>query len=213
MNNSTFTGNTSLGTGGGIGAYNTTDLTINQSTISANTAAASPGATTGGGGGIYLYGSDLTLSGSIVSGNTNDDPSVTVGADIESNQHGYLYLRSASSILGHYPAGDLDDLGGNIISSNPGLYALADNGGSTFTMEPAAGSHVIDAGPLTWTAFMGDGSDQRGGAFLRVHNGQADMGALEVQPEPAPPTTTTTTGSNDVTTTVAPDPVVPAFTG
>ena len=109
--------------------------------------------------------------------------------------------------------GVFSDGGGNVFGVSAQLGALADNGGAAFTMEPTAGSPVIDAGPLTWTAFTGDGFDQRGGTFLRVSNGQSDMGALEVQSEPVPPTTTTTSGSGETTTTVGTDPMVPAFTG
>ena len=236
MTNSTVSGNEAE-VGAGIILDNNGDVLIANSTIANNA-----GDVEGGyGGALYLAGSsgDLRIMFSTISGNSSGDTVVRLFVDSQftaeitgtiisdnTTESGsgtqaedlYLGLNSSftvtnSLIMGETFGGVFSDGGGNVFGVSAQLGALADNGGSTFTMEPAAGSHVIDAGPLTWTAFMGDGSDQRGGAFLRVHNGQADMGALEVQPEPAPPTTTTTTGSNDVTTTVAPDPVVPAFTG
>jgi hypothetical protein len=81
-------------------------------------------------------------------------------------------------------------------------------------MEPAAGSPAIDAGPLTMTSlFPGNSFDQRGIPFVRVYNDRPDIGAFEVQSGPVSTTTTTLLGSIDTTTTVATDPVVPAFTG
>ncbi len=239
MTNSTVSGNEAED-GAGLRLGNNGDVLIANSTIANNVGAAEGGY----GGAIYLAGSsgDLRIMFSTISGNSSADTVVRLfvgsqftaeitGTIISDNttesgsgiQAEDLYLGSNSSftvtnslIMGETFGGVFSDGGGNVFGVSAQLGALADNGGSTFTMEPEAGSPVIDAGPLTWTAFTGDGSDQRGGAFLRVYNGQADMGALEVQPEPVPPTTTTTTttvGPGDTTTTVGTDPVVPAFTG
>jgi hypothetical protein len=92
-----------------------------------------------------------------------------------------------------------------------GLDALADNGGATQTMALLTGSPAIDAGPATVPTFTGNGFDQRATPFVRVYNGQSDIGAFELQPEPVPPTTTV--APDDTTTTVGTDPMVPAFTG
>jgi hypothetical protein len=196
VNNSTFTGNTSLEVGGGIGVY-ATELTVNQSTISGNAATASLGTSTGGGGGIYFYGSELTLSGSIVSGNTNSDPLATIGEDIESDQHGSLYLHSQSSIVGYVPMDMLDDLGGTIISSAPGLYALADNGGPTKTMALTSSSIAIDAGPDPIASFAGNLYDQRGAP--RPTGVSGDIGSFEFGGTPASTTSTTTTPGSTTT--------------
>jgi len=171
-----------------------------------------------------LYDNEVEIVGTIISDNTTSSGSGTQAVDL------YLYgspsselTVSSSLIMGTTGGDSFTDGGGNVFGVSAQLGVLADNGGETFTMEPGTGSPVIDAGPLLWTPFIGDGSDQRSGVYLRVYNDQSDMGAFEVQPEPAPPTTTTTTepssssttllGSIDTTTTVGTDPVVPAFTG
>jgi predicted outer membrane repeat protein/parallel beta-helix repeat protein len=162
------------------------------------------------------------ITGTVISDNTTVGGTGAQAVDLDFAGAGTATVTD-SLVMGAVGGNAPIDGGGNITSVSAQLGALADNGGATFTMEPATGSPVIDAGPLTWTAFAGDGSDQRGGLFLRVSNGQSDMGALEVQPEPVPPTTstsststsstTTTLAPNDTTTTVGTDPMVPAFTG
>ncbi|CAM8622757.1 Parallel beta-helix repeat [Acidimicrobiia bacterium] len=184
---------------------------------------------------------EIEITGTIMSDNATNGGSGTQAVELlltevfESTAAPSELTLSSSLIMGTTDGDPLIDGGGNVNGVSAQLGALADNGGATFTMEPATGSPVIDAGPLTWTAFAGDGSDQRGGLFLRVSNGQSDMGALEVQPDPAPPTsstsststsstssTTTTLAPNDTTTTLVPedttttvgtDPMVPTFTG
>jgi hypothetical protein len=91
----------------------------------------------------------------------------------------------------------------NVYSTDPGLAALADNGGPTKTMALLSGSVAIDAGPNPVPSFTGDQYDQRGAGYARTTGSSSDIGAFEFGSGPVP-TTTTTTGS---------DPVVPAFTG
>ena len=227
MTNSTVSGNQGSDGAGMKLAYNG-DVLIANSTIANNIGAANGS----DGGALYLSGSsgDLRIMFSTISGNSSEDTVVRLFVDSQftaeitgtiisdnmtqgasGTEAEDLYLGTNSSftvtnslVMGTTSGAAFTDGGGNIFGVSAQLGALADNGGSTFTMEPADGSPVIDAGPLTWTAFTGDGFDQRGGAFVRVYNGQSDMGALEVQPEPVEPTTTTTAGT---------DPMVPAFTG
>lgn len=69
--------------------------------------------------------------------------------------------------------------GGGNIDADPLLGALANNGGYTQTMLPAAGSPAIDAGlATTCTAAPVSGLDQHGGT--RPHGPQCDIGAVEV---------------------------------
>jgi predicted outer membrane repeat protein len=233
MTNSTVSGNQATD-GGGLELGKNGDVLIANSTIANNV-----GDPNGGNGALYSWEStgDISIIFCTISGNASSTSTVRLASDspykieitgtIMSDNltdAGYgtqavelllteVYqsadapseLTLSSSLIMGTTAGDpLIDGGGNVNGVSAQLGVLADNGGATFTMEPASGSPVIDAGPLSWTAFAGDGSDQRGGLFLRVYNGQSEMGAIETQPEPVPPTTTTT---------VATDPVVPAFTG
>ena len=203
INNSTITGNqTSFGGGGAIMVAETGSLTINQSTITNNTTA---GTTPNrGGGGILTSGvGSLSLSGTILSGNTSG---VSGQADLGLyNAASLTNLTSNSSLLGTIDSRATIAGSGNFMSSTPMLYSLANNGGATWTMLPQPGSPVIDAGPNPVATFSGNGFDQRGTPNLRISNGIADIGAVEVQ-NGAPPTSSTTTSTTLPTTSTTLDP-------
>jgi hypothetical protein len=137
----------------------------------------------------------VNITGSIISG--------TNGAGYHDiDVFGYntsqdLVITTAHSIIG--TSGTLvplTDAGGNQFDvSDPGLNALANNGGATKTMSLKATSPAIDAGPNPVATFPGNQFDQRGTGFARVSNGTVDIGAFEVQ-VPTPD-----------------QPVVPNFTG
>ena len=154
-------------------------------------------------------GFSMDLTGTIITDNTTSTGTGTLATDITSlDMPSGLLTLTNSLVMGVINAGGEVDGGGNLFGVSALLGALADNGGATKTMALLTGSPAIDAGPLTWTAFDGDGFDQRATPFLRVYGTSADMGAYEVQPDPEPEPEPTTT-----TTTVGIDPVVPAFTG
>lgn len=214
ISNSTFVDNTSLDSdGGAIWKENGGSLTINMSTITENSAA-------NGGGGLFFYDligvdqGNVTITGTILAGNT--------GAEGAADDLGTYVLATSpvatisDSILGVVDADITVTASNNIDATAPGfvlgLDALADNGGATETMALLTGSPAIDAGPATVPTFAGNDFDQRGTPYVRVYNGQSDIGAFESQPDPTPATTTTTALAT--TTTVASDePVAPAFTG
>ena len=227
INNSTFVDNTSATAGGAIWKERGGSLTINMSTITENSAT--------NGGGVWFFGTagsgvqaDVTITGTILAGNTG-----TAGAvdDLGISDNPTSPVATISdSILGVVEATitvtDSNNIDATALGFVIGLDALADNGGATQTMALLTGSPAIDAGPATVPTFTGNGFDQRATPYVRVYNGQSDIGAFELQPEPVPPTTTTSTTTtlapNDTTTTVAPDdttttvgtdPMVPAFTG
>jgi len=207
ISNTTITGNTAKG-GGGVRMEGMASLTINQSTITENTSTDQ----SYDGGGIQLYSPDirglmtLTLSGTIVSGNTSVNPA---NADIDVKDGGATIVDADHSLLGDGTVDSVVTLvgSGNLRSNTPGLGALADNGGLTKTMALLTGSPAIDAGPNPVATFTGNGFDQRATPYLRVYGGQVDIGAFEWQPTPTPSTTTTTAA------TASSDPVAPAFTG
>jgi predicted outer membrane repeat protein len=206
INNSTFVGNSSGSDGGAIWKEEGGSLTINMSTITENSAVTD-------GGGVWFDGdtdfqADVTITGTILTGNTGFEGAAD---DLGSRDGATSQVATISdSILGVVKATITVTASNNIDATAPGfvlgLAALADNGGCTETMALLTGSPAIDAGPATVPTFIGNDFDQRGTPYVRVYNGQSDIGAFEFQPDPEPTPSTTTT--------VAPgEPVVPAFTG
>jgi hypothetical protein len=194
--NSTISGNTVAeggvpATGGGVACFGS--VTVNNSTISGNTV----GGYMCEGGGIR-NGGTLTLTNSTLSGNSA--PSGRGGAISNASQTmiGETVLNGGASggtIFNN--GGTITSLGYNIASDNGGgvltgpgdqintdpmLGPLQDNGGPTFTHALLPGSPAINAGDPNFTPppFY----DQRGPNYVRVYDGQIDIGSLEVQPSP-----------------------------
>jgi hypothetical protein len=200
--NSTISGNSAIDNGGGIN-LESGSLTLEQATISGNTAGA-------GGDGLYLgYGSSsdaaaqraqrgkqattdaaegpsaqavgtVAIAGTIIAGNADGTDDVGGAPD------GGNAATVTSSVTGGVNNVTVTDGGGNQTGvTDPGLAALAANGGPTETMALLAGSAAIDAGPNPVPDFPGNEFDQRGPGFARVVGSAVDVGAYEVQ-EPAP---------------------------
>jgi predicted outer membrane repeat protein len=207
--NSTIANNVGSPIGGNGGALysweSTGDTRILFSTISGNSTKSNT---------VYFTANSpytVEILGTIISDNTTSEGSGAQAVDF--NLFGSASVTFTNSlIMGSAVCALFTDGGGNVHGVSAQLGALADNGGATFTMEPEAGSPVIDAGPLTYLLFPNFNFDQRATPYVRVYNGQPDMGAVEVQSDPTPPSTTTVV-PGDTTTTVGTDPVAPAFTG
>jgi hypothetical protein len=210
INNSTFVDNASGSEGGAIWKEEGGSLTINMSTITENSSVTD-------GGGVWFDGdtagnaaqADVTITGTILTGNTGFEGAAD---DLGSRDGATSKVATISdSILGVVKATITVTASNNIDATASGfvlgLDALADNGGSTRTMALLTGSPAIDAGPATVPTFTGNGFDQRATPYVRVYNGQSDIGAFELQPDPTPATTTTTGASTPS------EPVAPAFTG
>jgi hypothetical protein len=196
VNNSTISGNTVAeggvpATGGGVTCSGS--VTVNNSTISGNTV----DGYMCDGGGIRNSGT-LTLTNSTFSGNSA--PSGQGGAISNASQTmiGDTVLNAGASggtIFNN--GGTITSLGYNIasdkgggvltgpgdqINTDPMLGPLQDNGGPTFTHSLLPGSPAINAGDPSFTPppFY----DQRGPNYVRVYDGQIDIGSFEVQPSP-----------------------------
>jgi hypothetical protein len=180
LNNSTVSGNstpTSENDGALVtyagGIYNEGPramLTLNNSTVSGNYIDNSYQYDYDGAGGIYndgyYGGAMLTLNSSTVSGN------YIVGGSSGSGQgdllnYGRLQLRN--SIIYHTNVDG--ESGYNLVTVDPRLGPLQDNGGPTFTMAPLAGSPALNAGDPTQLGV----ADQRG----VVRSGGVNIGAYQ----------------------------------
>lgn len=179
IRNSTISGNTAFGNGGGLVFYTygtnpAHSLVVQNSTIASNT-------TSGLGGGIARVGTTgtATLSSSIVADNV-----AGFGADVTGD------FLADFSLVEDASGGTLTGVS-NLVGVDPQLLPLANNGGPTQTHKLQATSPAIDAGNNSISL----PADQRGGAFLRTFNDPGfpnvadgtDIGAFELQPIPAPP--------------------------
>jgi hypothetical protein len=167
-------GNTATTAGGGIFVDNAAaTLSLTNTTVTGNSAPA--------GSGIAAAAGALTLAQTTLAANSG-------GADLD--VAGTAAVSLAGSILGGCSGSAPTSSGFNVAAScalggegdrsgDPLLGALADNGGETDTLLPAAASPAIDAGgscPAT---------DQRG--VTRPQGSACDAGAVEVAASPLPP--------------------------
>jgi len=162
LNNTTVSGNSAVASGGGI--FNDGDLTINNTTITNNSAPSY-------GGGIV---GDFVSLNSIVAGNRG-----TYWVDCSLGSLVSLGYNLFGNISGcQYSAGTGDHV---VVSArNLRLTPLQDNSGSTFTHALMEGSPAIDAGNPATPGSDGNSclvTDQRGVA--RPDGARCDIGAFE----------------------------------
>ena len=152
--------------GGGIRNYGY--LNLEGDTISKNLAIL--GSSSGIGGGLADTAGTIQIHNTIIWGNSAPSGS---GQDVASIQGpilslGHNFVGDSAGVIAY---GATDKLG-----VNPQLGPLQNNGGPTFTMAPAAGSPVIDAGDPAGAP----STDQRG--YARSSGQTVDVGAYERQP-------------------------------
>ena len=125
----------------------------------------------------------VTLTGSILSGNTVGDGQVP--GDIGGPS---FPVHANHSLLGAAAAALVTTGSGNIAGDNPQLAPLADNGGPTQTHALLPNSSAIDAGDPDAASGENDVPlfDQRGAPFARVVNDRIDIGAYERSPSRPP---------------------------
>ena len=158
LNNSTVSGNTSDDDGAGI--INSGSMTLTNSTVSGNV---------GGriGGGISNRGGTLTISNTIIAGNT-----APTGPDCSG-----LPTSLGYNLIGDDAGCGFASVTGDLVNVDPVLGPLQDNGGPTFTRALLPASPAIDHIPLDNCIVT---TDQRG--IVRPQGTGCDIGAYEVVP-------------------------------
>jgi hypothetical protein len=174
IENSTFSGNSTPFSGGGIfndGEQGNAYLKIENSTFSGNSAVYY-------GGAIFndaLYGGRASL----VIGNTILTAGVSDGTIVNLSDLSYTNARVTS--LGYNLSTDgsegLLTGPGDLLYTDPLLGPLANNGGPTRTHARSPYSPAIDAGNPAFTP--PPDFDQRGSGFPRIADGRIDIGAFE----------------------------------
>lgn len=178
---STFSNNQTANAGGGGAIFNNRTgavLTITNSTFSGNHAPASAGGAIYNNADATLNLTNSTLTGNIagngVGGGIYADPDHLGGT--LNLRNSIVALNSPNQIAG---GGSLDMNVTNLLSGNPHLGPLQNNGGTTLTHELLPGSPAMDAGSLAGAP----PADQRG--VVRPQGPAVDIGAFEFE-VPAP---------------------------
>ena len=189
VSNTTLTGNTARRFGGGILAFNDglshpAFLSLNNVTISGNTADVDNSAD-GDGGGVAMASGTLTVTNSILAGNF-DTPNNSGAGLLQPDCSGAVTAAQYTLVgRGDGCTGLVNGSNGNKVGTianpiNPLLAALADNGGATQTQALLDGSPAFNAGnPLApgSSGFACAAADQRG--VPRPLGLVCDMGAFE----------------------------------
>jgi hypothetical protein len=173
---STISGNSTSGSssdGGGMSVKGA--VSLNQSTVTRNHAMHASST----GGGVFqdaIFTPAFLIGGSIIADNT----AVGGGANLVKNSGSTLTINYSLIDAGITPdAGD-----NNVLTDDPQLGPLADNGGPTLTHALLPDSPAIDTGDPAAVAGVGGvaAHDQRGAPFTRVYGGRIDIGAVEKLP-------------------------------
>ena len=164
---STIAGNvaTNARGGGAISMNPPNTLTVESSTIAANTAQTD--------GGIFVSNYVATFHDSIVAGNISTSP-VTGGPGLDVNGS----FTANFSLFGVVEDGAITG-DNNLTGVDPKLGPLANYGGGIATMLPLTGSPAIDAGDPGYDTSTLPAVDERG--LTRVVGTAIDIGAVEVQ--------------------------------
>jgi alpha-glucoside transport system substrate-binding protein len=165
--NSTISGNTAVGVGGGILFFRnfSRNLSLHHLTITENSAAS--------GGGIYVdqYTGAVFVDNTILAGNT-----APVGPDC-TGEKTWDVLSNGYNLVGDTTDCGYYDDPHDLIGIDPLLGPLQDNGGLTPTHALSGGSPAIDAGFFFFAT-----EDQRGEP--RPSGPVPDIGAFELQNQP-----------------------------
>lgn len=180
VQNVTISGNSAVLSGGGLYLEHTSSTFNLKSNTLTNNRADADNNSSGSGGGLHVQSGSGVMHNTIVADNYKGS-----GAT-EDDLSGTLHATSSYNLIGTGGSGGLSNgTNGNQTGvSDPGLGALADNGGSTQTHALLIDSKALDAGS---NALALGSTDQRG--FTRTADSAdanstatADIGAYEAHP-------------------------------
>jgi hypothetical protein len=200
----TLSGNVASVRGGAIVAMSSAPyLEIFASTLSGNSAPA--GGAVASDGPLSIVSSTITLNTGGGAAIVNSDPTSTSANSIITGNDGPAVVNTGAGVVA--------DQGGNLLSGDPMLGPLQDNGGPTFTHMPLPGSPAIDGGV---NALANDTTDQRG--IARIVDGPdldttatIDIGAVEVTPSVSAVLSTATPEDTPTTLTFRVGHIAEAF--
>ncbi|QAY67084.1 choice-of-anchor Q domain-containing protein [Paenibacillus protaetiae] len=197
ITDSAFIGNAATGNNGGGLNVNVAAITVQNTTFSGNSAQYGGGivssAGNGGsavpvfdhitvaenssfqeGGGLYIAGGSVQLTGSIVSGNTTANPAYAANADIAKDQTAPLLdpARNGYNVVYHAQNMFAPGASSSKLGADAGLGAIGDHGGFTPTYALQPDSPAIGIGGTASLVY-----DQRG--FPRM-TGEPSAGAYEM---------------------------------
>ncbi len=157
ITNSTISGNSSLNRGGGISHSdygNAAVILLENVTITANTSS-------GDGGGVSNDGADISMSQSIVSGNSGQGAVEidSTGGNVTVNAYNLFGLNSDPGVAG-LTVGANDIVPAEVAITDILDVNLMDNGGPTLTHALALGSPAIDAVVACGTSVDQTGKDR-----------------------------------------------------
>ncbi len=170
ITNSTFHGNTAqTGAGGGINT-NAGTVSVVNTTITNNS---DTSVSANRAGGVSVEGGTVTLANSVVANNTTAD---SVARDVRgtfaagSKNNFFTFVDANTNLVN-------GGVNANIVAADPLLGPLQSNGGPTFTRLPLAGSPLINFGNNAASSTLV--VDQRGFSPRRF-GGTIDIGSVEV---------------------------------
>jgi len=186
--NSTFSGNSAAGVGGGLAVEGSISMSLSNATVVGNSAGGTAGGVLSGVGGAFF----TTIESSTIANNSTADKGGGVSAaGNPATLHNTVIANNSATLAnpdinGTFTANfnfirdpgnaNLTGANNNTSGDDPLLGSLGDYGGSTLTKLPRPGSPLIDAGD---PAVADGGTDQRG--LDRVVGAHIDIGADEVQ--------------------------------
>lgn len=172
LSNCTFSNNIATVLGAGIAASRC-DLILSNCTISENIV----GLSTSKGAGVFLsYGATLNIINTIISNNYRVDE-LSNNFDDVYNENSTVNSFGYNVVGMSYPASDFSAANGDIVTNEPELGPLYDNGGPTKTLALLSGSPALNAGTSGASGISVPTVDQRG--VLRPQEGAYDIGAYE----------------------------------